>query len=399
MRLALLTRAVISVGQWLVGFAAVAVALGGFAQTEAAVRAEPMIVHQVWRQGAGQPIEGWALERAAIVEDRGSIQLVPDESAAPDSLTGRAEGPVLARSPAYREAIVSWNAVTPPGSWIEARLRVRVDQRWSDWYVMGVWSSDDTEDHRHSVRNQNDNDGRVLTDTLLIAQDADAFQVRIDLFASSVQELPSVSLVTVATTGQGAAGGVLTGEQNVRGLTLPVPERSQMVYPNGGEIWCSPTSTSMVMAYWADSLMAPELDISVPDVAAGTYDPVYRGNGNWPFNTAFAARDGLIAYVSRLHSMAEVESWVAAGVPVIASLGWVAGELPEAPIGSTNGHLLVIVGFTPAGDVVVNDPAGDPRLGQRVRRVYARQRFESLWQAHSSGTVYLIYPRDWRVPG
>jgi hypothetical protein len=100
-----------------------------------------------------------------------------------------------------------------------------------------------------------------------------------------------------------------------------------------------------------------------------------------------------MGFVDRLHSLAEVEAWVAAGVPVIASLGWSAGELPEAPITSTNGHLLVIVGFTPSGDVVVNDPAGDPRRGQRVRRVYARERFESLWQSHSNGTVYLIYPQ------
>ena len=27
---------------------------------------------------------------------------------------------------------------------------------------------------------------------------------------------------------------------------INVPECSQMVYPDGGEVWCSPTSTSMV---------------------------------------------------------------------------------------------------------------------------------------------------------
>jgi hypothetical protein len=167
-----------------------------------------------------------------------------------------------------------------------------------------------------------------------------------------------------------------------------------MIYPNGGEVWCSPTSTSMVMAYWAAMTGNPELDRAVPVVADGTYDPIYRGNGNWPFNAAYAADAGLVAYVSRGGSLHDAERWLAAGVPVIASLGWAAGELPEAPISSTNGHLLVIVGITDGGDVIVNDPAADPRRGQRVRRVYNRADFESLWLSHSGGTVYLIYPFD-----
>jgi hypothetical protein len=171
-----------------------------------------------------------------------------------------------------------------------------------------------------------------------------------------------------------------------------------MIYPNGGEVWCSPTSTSMVMAYWADQGGDPGLNRPVPDVATGTYDPVYRGNGNWPFNTAYAANAGLTAYVSRGSSLQDAERWLAAGVPVVASLGWSGGQLPEAPVGSTNGHLLVIVGVTERGDVVVNDPAADPRRGQRVRRVYNRERFESLWLAYSGGTMYLIYPADHAVP-
>jgi hypothetical protein len=65
---------------------------------------------------------------------------------------------------------------------------------------------------------------------------------------------------------------------------------------------------------------------------------------------------------------------------------------------STDGHVLVIVGFTETGDVVVNDPAADPRLGLSVRRVYPRGAFERLWLAHSGGTVYLIYPTGSPLP-
>jgi hypothetical protein len=57
-----------------------------------------------------------------------------------------------------------------------------------------------------------------------------------------------------------------------------------------------------------------------------------------------------------------------------------------------DGHLLVIVGFTATGNLVVNDPAADPRSGQSVRREYRRAQFEALWLGSSGGTVYLIYP-------
>jgi hypothetical protein len=182
------------------------------------------------------------------------------------------------------------------------------------------------------------------------------------------------------------------------GTVLDVPERSQMVYPGGGEVWCSPTSTSMVMAYWADKLEDSSLNRSVPEAAAGTYDAVYRGHGNWPFNTAFAARAGLEGYVSRFSTVVQLERWVEAGVPVVVSIAWRQGELANAPIGSTSGHLLVVVGFSADGQVVVNEPAADPRLGQAVRRTYDRRQFEQLWLRASGATVYLIHPVGWSRP-
>jgi Peptidase_C39 like family len=87
------------------------------------------------------------------------------------------------------------------------------------------------------------------------------------------------------------------------GWELDVPARSQMAYPEGGEIWCSPTSLSMVMSYWAGQTGLPELNHPVPVVAVGTYDYVYQGWGNWSFNTAYASSYGLEAAVSRFSSI------------------------------------------------------------------------------------------------
>jgi hypothetical protein len=149
------------------------------------------------------------------------------------------------------------------------------------------------------------------------------------------------------------------------------------------------TSTSMVLAYWGSS-------VPVPTAAAATYDYVYQGTGAWHFNTAWAGTYGLEAYVTRLSSMAQVEEWISAGVPVIMSYAAGVGELPGTPYRSTRGHIMVIRGFDANGNVIVNDPAAASDKG--VRFVYDRAILERLWLTHSGGTVYLIYPRNLPVP-
>jgi hypothetical protein len=86
-------------------------------------------------------------------------------------------------------------------------------------------------------------------------------------------------------------------------------------------------------------------------------------------------------------------------VPLIASIGWAQGELDGAPIASSSGHLLVIVGLTGDGKVIVNEPRVDIREGGHVRMCYASTQFERAWQTSSHGTVFLIYPPGWHERG
>jgi hypothetical protein len=156
----------------------------------------------------------------------------------------------------------------------------------------------------------------------------------------------------------------------------------------------------MVMSYWAGQTGLPELDHPVPVVAAGTYDYVYQGWGNWPFNTAYASALGLEAAVSRFSSIEQVEHWTEMGVPVVASIAWDNGygnqQLSGAALTSSDGHLLVIRGFDSSGNVVTNDPAGGD--DSQVRRVYRRDEFARAWFSGSGGVVYLVYPVGWSIP-
>jgi hypothetical protein len=197
---------------------------------------------------------------------------------------------------------------------------------------------------------------------------------------------------------------------------LGVPRYSQMIhrgqypqYGGGGQAWCSPTSLSMILGYyralppastyaWVSTAYA---DRWVDHVARAVYDYGYHGAGNWSFNTAYAANRTTDAFVTRLRDLRDAERFIAAGIPLAASITFSSGQLTGAPISSTAGHLVVISGFTASGDVVVNDPASRTDAG--VVHTYDRGQFERAWLRRSSGLVYVVrdaaHPLPARVAG
>lgn len=314
-------------------------------------------------------------------------------------LVGEATSPEIAANFDYQEAIASWNASTPPGSWIEVQFRAQYGTRWSKWYVLGIWASDTSTIARHSVNGQADADGYVATDTFVSSNKkvpTSRFQLKVRLFSANGSSTATLRNMSVAySTSAPKTATVSAGNPALWNTLLNVPECSQMVYSDGGEVWCSPTSTSMVLAFW-DRYTGP-CEPRVRAAVAGVYDWIYNGHGNWPFNTAYAATQGSNeAYVARFTSLAKAEEYIAAGVPVVMSLAWGKNDLTNASVPSTNGHLVVLVGFDASGNPIINDPAASADAD--VQRTYLRSEFEPLWLQSSGGTVYLIYPAEALVP-
>jgi hypothetical protein len=138
--------------------------------------------------------------------------------------------------------------------------------------------------------------------------------------------------------------------------------------------------------------------IYLPGLAA-LFHTVPLGVADWGLvvvSAAYAATHADSAFVTRLRNLREAERFIRAGIPLVASVKFAKGQLTGAPIGSTNGHLLVIVGFTADGDVVVNDPAA-PR-SRTVVRTYDRGQFENAWIPKSGGLVYVVRNRDRALP-
>lgn len=330
---------------------------------------------------------------------------------------GRWDSPWTAPGFALTQLVSSWSATTPGDSWLEVQVRGRAaDGTTSSWDVLGRWTSGDAFTRRTSVPGQGDDLADVNVDTwqargaglvswqlrvsLMRVSGATTRSPALDTVGAMASRLPSVTSVPTSTPGA------------ARGVELAVPRYSQMVheghyprYGNGGEAWCSPTSTSMVLGYYdalppaaAYAWVGPShVDPWVDHAARMTYDADYRGTGNWPFNTAYAAPLAGHAFVTRLRSLREAERFIVAGIPVVASISFGPGELSGAPISATNGHLVVIVGFAADGDVIVNDPAARTRAG--VRRVYDRGQFENAWLPRSGGLAYVIHDDAHPLPG
>ena len=283
----------------------------------------------------------------------------------------------------WDQLVLSWNLRGKGEATFEARL-VHPDTT-SKWYQFAVWSTS----ARRSVDDQSDSNAKMDTDTLIAKTPGAKVEVRVTLNNARPEDLKFLSL---AFRDSKFKPEPLEPNRRAWGKVLEVETRSQLDHPEGAKIWCSPTSTSMILDYWSDKLKRPELSMTVPEVAKAVYDSVYKGTGNWPCNTAFAGNfDGMRGYISRLTDVSELEDWIEAGIPIATSVSY---NRLKGKGTAGSGHLIVCVGFTENGDIVVNDPG--TKL-DNVRRTFSRDIFRQAW-ADSGNTVYIIYPENAAIP-
>ncbi|MFE7960124.1 peptidase C39 family protein [Streptomyces sp. NPDC057413] len=331
--------------------------------------------------------------------------------------------PVHRLSVPATEVIASWNARTPAGTWLQTELQgTYTDGTATPWYVMGRWAAGDQDIKRTSVDGQSDGRSSIWTDTFAIDDAASGLRLASYRLRLTLYRRPGLT-ATPTVWRIGAMGSDVpdrfTVPASTPGVTreLAVPRYSQEIhkgqypeYDNGGEAWCSPTSSQMIIEYWGGRLTPEQLawvdpsyaDPQVCHAARYTYDHQYGGCGNWPFNAAYAATfPHLQGVVTRLASLTELETLIAAGIPAITSQSFLKTELTGAGYG-TSGHLMTVIGFTADGDVIANDPASPNDAA--VRRVYLRREFENIWlrtkRYNASGKVvsgtggvcYLYFP-------
>ncbi|UGY90337.1 peptidase C39 family protein [Streptomyces gobiensis] len=335
--------------------------------------------------------------------------------------------PVCRLAAPASELVASWNAHTPPGTWLRVELHgTYTDRTDTPWYTLGIWTAGDGDDvpRRTSVDDQSDGKSTIWTDTFSI-KDTDSglrltrYRLRVTLLrAPGSGATPKVWRLGAMSSDVPDRFEVPASEPGeATGVELDVPRYSQDVhigrypeYDNGGEAWCSPTSSQMIIEYWGRRPTPEDLawvnpgydDPQVCHAARYTYDYQYEGCGNWPFNTAYCATyTDMQGIVTRLNSLHDAERLIRAGIPLITSQSFLASELDGAGYG-TAGHLMTVIGFTEDGDIIANDPAADDN--DAVRRVYQRRQWENIWlrtkrydaegkvRSGTGGVCYIFWP-------
>ncbi|MEV0322295.1 peptidase C39 family protein [Streptomyces sp. NPDC050658] len=410
--------------------AGTALAAGG-----AAPRAKRPVNNRFWASHADWSA-GTAEGTRAVAGTRPAVEIAKavGRTDYADPHTGRTATWEYARwtSPVHRssvpatELVASWNARTPQGTWLQVELQgTYSDGTKTPSYVLGRWTSgDDAEKdiRRTSVDDQSDGKSSIWTDTFSIDDTTTGLRLASYRLRLTLYRKPgSTATPTVWRLGAMASDvpDRFTVPASKPGLAkeLTVPRYSQEIhagqypeYDNGGEAWCSPTSSQMIIEYWGRKPTPEDLawvdptyaDPQVCHAARYTFDYQYAGCGNWPFNAAYASTyKDLRGVVTRLDSLTELESLIAVGIPAITSQSFLKEELTGAGYG-TAGHLMTVIGFTADGDVIANDPASPTNTA--VRRVYKRREWENIWlrtkRYNASGKVvsgtggvcYLYFP-------
>jgi hypothetical protein len=329
------------------------------------------------------------LLQGSTVTSRAMSIEVPPDSFKPGEERVLELGPIYAGF-LWTEVVPSWNVHGSERA--EMTLEAKVVRRDGEtkWYSFGTWSLSPSES-RGSVKDQKDEDGNVLTDTLRVVEPGGRVMLRLTT-KTPEGESPVMKRLVLSFVNTNAVEVEPELDTRFWDKVLEPPQRAQGNYPNG-KVLCSPTCVAMSLGYWAGLLQDQSIDTDVPELEKLTWDPVYNGAGNWSYNVAAAgAKPGMVAYTHRLSHLNDLERWINAGVPVVCSVSWYylhGQELKD----DENGHLVVLVGFDKDGNPVFNDP-GDRK---QVRKTYKREDFKRAWD-YSKRTVYLIYPEGHPIP-
>lgn len=208
----------------------------------------------------------------------------------------------------------------------------------------------------------------LLSARLLLAVDA-------SFALDQVPALLCISIHTTQKTMEAQAKDILPAA-----LQLDIPAKSQMLEEATiARHVCSPTSVSMVLDYYGRSTQVHQVISAAQHRPSGLY-------GVWPANIYAASRWGILGYLLAFSHWDTARRLLAQKIPLIASVQYNAGELSNAAIAQTTGHLLVISGYD-ADNVYVNDPAANS--ADRVKRQYDLTEFKRIW-LDCGGIAYVL---------
>lgn len=278
-----------------------------------------------------------------------------------------------------REALVSWNLDLEPGA--AARIEARVG-RWDDALQATPWLFVGYAGAVPATKGlQKGGFAKIDVDVLRSEVPLGWIEVRVSNTGRAPLRIERVDITLRDRQRRSALAAPPALPQRMP--ALQVPARSQR-HDTGalGSRLCSPTSVSMVLAYYG-------IELPTLTVAASSHDALHDLYGNWPRNVQAAFEHGLEGYLTAIAHWSEAEALLARGIPLVISIAAGEGELRGAPYARTGGHLLVLRGVDARGDLLAMDPASSTQ----PERTYRRSDLSRCWLARGGTCYVLLGPR------
>ncbi|MCK4259457.1 MAG: C39 family peptidase [Halanaerobiales bacterium] len=262
----------------------------------------------------------------------------------------------------YDELVVSWNGITPGTSVFKIEAQISINGQWSNFYPIALWNQFTT----GGSFSKEDELAKTLIDLIKVKKPnlADAYRIRAWIRRTDFSQMPRLTGLFASTRNSGEFQ--LTLSKEIPPVELDVPCRSQMIHHKScANLICSPTSCGMVLGYYGIYVPTDQMIWKVYDKTIGIF-------GNWPFNTAALAPYGFEAKVEFIEDLFEALQEIQEGRPIITGIRYKEGELENAAIPKTDGHIITLVGYND-GYVIVNDSAASSNA--EVRRRYCVDQF------------------------
>ncbi|MCP4583747.1 MAG: hypothetical protein GY839_19220 [candidate division Zixibacteria bacterium] len=342
-------------------------------------------IHHVDFYDTGEDWAGFEFDNLNLSKDKSIFRIISSDN------PGILESPSIQANFGFDEILISWNYVADPVQQGGIYIVLSLSPNNTQWHDFGyqIWGDIDSDSvgfasYPNSIRDI----GYLDEDIIRLKKHMRYYKFRAVLYPDMAR-LGILDRISVCYTKTNANIKEFNKHSppvnDIEPIKLAVPFKSQHWLPDSiAGLTCSPTSLSMVLNYSG-------FDFPTIMVSEFVYDPHNDIYGNWPYNVQAAyILSKRKSWVGRHNSFGELVDELNNGKPVVISIA-VKGDqtLSGAPYNQTDGHLIVVRGFDNAGNVLVNDPAGDNIEEGMV--TYDIDELTAVWTGHQ-GVAYHLWP-------
>lgn len=278
----------------------------------------------------------------------------------------------------FPKCTISWSAITNEVDNIEVFIQLRVNNKWSDFFTMGLWGLGKDNyyyDQKCDCAKTN------VDEVFPIGGDANGFRFKVELHKNTKLDLICVALKL------NNYKTVVDDSLLPTVICYDVPKLNQNMVPVIGPEMCSATTSAMLLKYMGMDFKKYDSEFEHRYVAKLVADPGHNAPtyGNWVYNTAAISAFGFRSYVARTYSWEELKYHLAKVGPVGLSIKG------DAILYKTGGHLIVVKGYRVVDGktfVICNDPYINERYGEGL---FVEYEFPlDVFMNFSRGVIYVI---------